>query len=135
MYCSPAQAASSGRPCSGHCCVMAFMSGRWFGETARGVQFVEGDLRESASLGPACAGCRYLCHVAADYRLALWDSASVHATNVTGTRNLMEEAMRAGIERVVYTSSVATLEPKQDGEPADETSSLPVQRAIGAYKQ
>ena len=102
---------------------------------ARGVQFVEGDLRESASLGPACAGCRYLFHVAADYRLALWDSASVHATNVTGTRNLMEEAMRAGIERVVYTSSVATLEPKQDGAPADETSSLPVQRAIGAYKQ
>lgn len=102
---------------------------------ARGVKFVEGDLRESASLAPACAGCRYLFHVAADYRLALWDRAGVHATNVTGTRNLMEAAIRAGIERVVYTSSVATLEPQQDGAPADETASLPVGRAIGAYKQ
>jgi dihydroflavonol-4-reductase len=102
---------------------------------ARGVQFVEGDLRQSSSLGSACAGCRYLFHVAADYRLALRDGAAIRTTNVTGTRNLMEEAMRAGIERVVYTSSVATLEPKEDSALADETASLPVQRAIGAYKQ
>ena len=103
--------------------------------TARGVQFVEGDLREGSSLRDACAGCRYLFHVAADYRLSLWNSAGVFATNVAGTRNLMEEAMRAGIERIIYTSSVATLDSRQDGTAADETANLPIQRAIGAYKQ
>lgn len=102
---------------------------------ARGVEFVGGDLRERSSLRSACAGCRYLFHVAADYRLALWDAAGVHATNIDGTRHIMEEALRAGIERVVYTSSVATLEPKHDGAPAGETQRLPLQRAIGAYKQ
>ncbi len=108
---------------------------RYHDLAARGVQFVEGDLRERSSLRSACAGCRYLFHVAADYRLALWDAGRVYATNIDGTRNLMEEAMHAGIERVVYTSSVATLEPKHDGAPACETERLPLRRAIGAYKQ
>jgi dihydroflavonol-4-reductase len=102
---------------------------------ARGVQFVEGDLRESGSLGPACAGCRYLFHVAADYRLSLWDSSGVLATNVAGTRNLMEAALRAGIERIVYTSSVATLDRRKDGAPADEAENLPLHHAVGAYKR
>jgi dihydroflavonol-4-reductase len=102
---------------------------------ASGVQFVEGDLRDVSSLRRACAGCRYLFHVAADYRLSLWNSAGVFATNVDGTRHLMEEAIRAQIERVVYTSSVATLDCRQDGVAADESASLPVERAIGAYKQ
>ena len=110
-------------------------NGQYQDLAAHDVQFIEGDLRESDSLDRACAGCRYLFHVAAEYRLAMWGGAAVHATNVTGTRNLMKAAMRAGIKRIVYTSSVATLEPQQDGAPADETVSLPVQRAIGAYKQ
>ncbi|WGR98547.1 NAD-dependent epimerase/dehydratase family protein [Bradyrhizobium sp. ISRA443] len=103
--------------------------------SVRGVEFVEVDLRENSSLRPACAGCRYLFHVAADYRLSVWNSAEILATNVTGTRNLMEEALRNGMERVVYTSSVATLSPQHDGIPADEAASVPVERAIGAYKQ
>lgn len=102
---------------------------------ARRVQFVEGDLRDVSALGPACAGCRYLFHVAADYRLSLWDSAGIFATNVIGTRNLMEVAARTGVERIVYTSSVATLNCRQDGEPANETASLPLQHAVGAYKR
>jgi dihydroflavonol-4-reductase len=102
---------------------------------APGVQFVEGDLRKRASLGPACEGCRYLLHVAADYRLSRWDRDSILATNIIGTRNLMEEAIRTGIERIVYTSSVATLQCGQDGVPADEDAPLPVGRAIGPYKQ
>lgn len=101
----------------------------------RDVQIVYGDLREGDSLRCACAGCRYLFHAAADYRLSLWDSAAVLATNVNGTRRLMEEAMRAGIERVVYTSSVATLDCRDDGASADEAAALPVQYAIGAYKR
>lgn len=102
---------------------------------APGLQFFEGDLRERASLAGACDGCRYLLHVAADYRLSGWDRAGILATNIEGTRNLMEEAIRTGIERIVYTSSVATLECGLDGASADENACLPVQRAIGAYKQ
>jgi len=102
---------------------------------APGVQFVEGDLREASSLNLVCSDCRYLVHVAADYRLSLRDSAGVFATNVTGTSNLMEEALRAGIERVVYTSSVATLACGQNGASADEGASLPLEEAIGAYKR
>ncbi len=103
--------------------------------TGADVQFVEGDLRERSSLAAACDGCRYLFHVAADYRLSGWDKAGIFATNVAGTRNLMEEAMRSGIERIVYTSSVATLQCRQDGGSADEDASLSLQHAIGAYKQ
>jgi dihydroflavonol-4-reductase len=99
------------------------------------VEFVEGDLREASALRPACAGCRYLFHVAADYRLSLASRAAVFATNVAGTRNLLEEAMRAGMERVVHTSSVATLDCRRDGGAADEVASLPIERAVGAYKQ
>ncbi len=99
------------------------------------VQFADGDLRDAASLRRACSGCRYLFHVAADYRLSLRDSAGVLATNVGGTRKLMEEAMRAGMERIIYTSSVATLDCRQEGAPADEAATLPVQYAVGAYKR
>jgi dihydroflavonol-4-reductase len=102
---------------------------------APGVQFVEGDLKSGSSLRAACAGCRYLIHVAAEYRLSLWGGAAVLATNVAGTRNLMEEALRAGVERIVYTSSVATLSGRRDGAPADEIANLPIEQAIGAYKR
>lgn len=99
------------------------------------VEFVDGDLRDVSSLRSACAGCRYLFHVAADYRLSLWDSAGIIASNVNGTRNLMTEALCAGIERIVYTSSVATLRSREDGAPGDETETLPARDAIGAYKR
>ncbi|WP_407175006.1 hopanoid-associated sugar epimerase [Bradyrhizobium sp. STM 3562] len=102
---------------------------------AAGLQFVEGDLRDTNSLRAACDGCRYLFHVAADYRLSSWDSATIFSTNVIGTRNLMEEALRAGIERVVYTSSVATLSCRHDGVPAGESETLSPRQAIGAYKR
>jgi len=78
-------------------------------------------------------GARYLAHAAADYRLWSRDPDEIIRTNVDGTRAVMEEALRAGVERIVYTSSVATLEPRDD-RPADETDPLPESRAIGAYK-
>lgn len=99
------------------------------------VQFVQGDLTDANSLKAACAGCRYIFHVAAEYRLSSWGSARIFATNVTGTRNLMEEALRAGVERIVYTSSVATLACRHDGASADERDSISPQQAIGAYKR
>src|SRR5471032_271387 len=73
------------------------------------LEFFEGDLRDRKSLARATAGMRYLFHVAADYRLWARDPREIYASNVDGTRNLMEAAIGAGIERIVYTSSVATI--------------------------
>ncbi len=100
-----------------------------------GVRFIEGDLLDRRSVAEAMSGARYAFHVAADYRLWALASKKIFLTNITGTRIVMEEAMRAGIERMVYTSSVATLAPRPDGALADETVLAREQDAIGAYKQ
>ena len=73
------------------------------------VEIAEGSLEDAASLAAAVAGCRYLFHVAADYRLWVPDPAAMFRANVDGTRALMLAALAAGVERIVYTSSVATL--------------------------
>jgi len=93
-----------------------------------------GDICDRASLAAALRGVRYLAHAAADYRLWSRRPDEIIRTNVEGTRAVMEEALRAGVERIVYTSSVATLELRDD-QPADETCPLPASRAIGAYKK
>jgi dihydroflavonol-4-reductase len=100
-----------------------------------GLDFFEGDLRDRKSVERAIAGMRYVFHVAADYRLWARDPSEIFASNVDGTRNLMEEAMRAGVERVIYTSSVATIALRTDGMAADETSPLREDQGIGAYKR
>jgi dihydroflavonol-4-reductase len=101
---------------------------------APGDEVVVGDIRDRASLVGALQGVRYLAHAAADY--LLWSPApeEILRTNVDGTRAVMEEALRAGVERIVYTSSVATLELR-DGAPADETHPLTESKAVGAYKK
>jgi dihydroflavonol-4-reductase len=91
---------------------------------------VLGDLADPASLASACTGVRYLFHAAADYRLWSRDPDELIRTNLDGTRNLMGEALRAGIERIVYTSSVATISPG-----FDETRPLDAEAAIGNYKR
>src|SRR5450759_4774838 len=96
-----------------------------------GLDFFEGDLRDRKSVERAIAGMRYAFHVAADYRLWARDPSEIFASNVEGTRNLMEEAMRAGVERVIYTSSVATIALRSDGMAADETSPLREDQGIG----
>ena len=98
------------------------------------LEFFEGDIRDRKSVERAVAGMRYIFHVAADYRLWARDPSEIFASNVEGTRNLMEEAMRAGVERVVYTSSVATIALRSDGM-ADETTPLRENEGIGAYKR
>jgi dihydroflavonol-4-reductase len=100
-----------------------------------GLDFVTGDLRDADSVRRAMAGIRYLFHVAADYRLWARNPDELTQTNVAGTRLLMQEAMRAGVERVVYTSSVATLAARTDGVLADETMPLTEDKAIGVYKR
>jgi dihydroflavonol-4-reductase len=93
-----------------------------------------GDMLNRPSVAAALRGVRYLAHTAADYRLWAPASENIVHTNLEGTRILMEEAARAGVERIVYTSSVATLDCSRD-EPADETRSLPLTKAIGDYKR
>jgi dihydroflavonol-4-reductase len=99
------------------------------------LDYVQGDLRDAETIRPAMAGVRYLFHVAADYRLWARDRNEIVVNNVTGTRVMMEEALRAGVERIVYTSSVATLAVQRDGTSVDETVPLEELKAIGAYKR
>ncbi|MBS0562506.1 MAG: NAD-dependent epimerase/dehydratase family protein [Proteobacteria bacterium] len=96
---------------------------------------VEGDLKDAASLRRAAEGCRYVLHVAADYRLWVPDESAMLAANVEGTRALMRAAMAAGAERVVYCSSVAALGLNADGSPADEATPVREADMIGVYKR
>jgi dihydroflavonol-4-reductase len=93
-----------------------------------------GSLDDPASLARAVAGCRCLFHVAADYRLWVPDPAAMHRTNVEGTEALMRAALAAGVERIVYTSSVAVL-ALSDAAPSDETSPSRLEDMIGPYKR
>ncbi len=99
------------------------------------VEVVQGDLADPASLWRAVKGCSALFHVAADYRLWAPDPAEIYRTNVAGTEALMQAAMEAGIERVVYTSSVATLGLHRDGTPAGENVPVTLDEIVGPYKR
>jgi len=99
---------------------------------------VVGDLRESGSLRTAIAGCDVVFHVAADYRLWTRDAAdmqSMYRSNVEGTRALIDAARQAGVRRIVYCSSVATMGFTGNGHPADENSPVRLQDMIGHYKR
>ena len=102
---------------------------------ALSAEIVLGDLTDARSLARALAGCETVFHVAADYRLWARDPNELYRTNVEGTRNLLEEARRARIERVVYTSSVATLGIPRDGTPGDEATPVRLTDMIGHYKR
>ena len=97
-------------------------------------EIVEGDMRDADSLLRAAQGARYLFHVAADYRLWARDPGEILRNNLEGTRNVMGAARGACVEKIVYTSSVATLKPPLVGA-ADETARGEEADAIGAYKK
>lgn len=99
------------------------------------VQIFHGDLRDPDSLARACAGCHGLYHVAADYRLWARNPDDLYQSNVQGTRSIMQAALAAGIERVIYTSSVATLGLNADGRPANEDTPVAFGNMIGHYKR
>ena len=103
--------------------------------TGLDLEIVQGDMRDPLSLQRAMAGTRYVFHVAADYRLWALDPEEIVRTNLEGTRNIMEAAAHRGVERVVYTSSVATIPTRADRTPASETDHMPEHAAIGAYKR
>jgi dihydroflavonol-4-reductase len=98
----------------------------------------EGDMRDQASVARALAGVRYLFHVAADYRLWAKDPTEIERNNLAGTAAVMHAALQQGVERVVYTSSVATLHVGPRTTPATaatEDDPLSAGQAIGAYKR
>src|SRR6516165_3772164 len=98
------------------------------------VEIAEGSLEDAPSLARAVAGCRYLFHAAADYRLWVTDPVPMFRANVEGTRAVMRAALDAGVERLVYTSSVATLGLVPEGS-ADEETPSNVGDMVGPYKR
>jgi len=100
------------------------------------VERVEGDLRDAVSLERAMRGVRRVFHVAADYRLAARNPGELYESNVDGTRLLLEAARDAGVERIVYTSTVATMAvPVHDGALPNEETRAVLQQMIGHYKR
>jgi dihydroflavonol-4-reductase len=93
-----------------------------------------GDLRDRESLARAAAGCGLVFHVAADYRLWAADPNELYDSNVQGTRNLLEAARHAGVERVVYTSTVGCIGLGGRGE-GDESVAVSLEQMQGAYKR
>jgi len=96
---------------------------------------VVGDLRDAASLRSALAGCDALVHVAADYRLWVTDPDAMYAANVEGTRELLKLAREVGVQRVVVTSSVATMGFDAAGTIVDEETPVSLAQMIGHYKR
>jgi dihydroflavonol-4-reductase len=101
----------------------------------RPIDVVAGDLREPAGLVPALAGVDVLYHVAADYRLWAPDPSVLYRVNVDGTRALLAAAERAGVGRIVYTSSVGTLGIPTDGTPGTESTPVRLEDMVGDYKR
>ena len=96
---------------------------------------VTGDLRAPEAFASALQGCDALIHVAADYRLWVPDPVEMYKANVEGTRTLLRLAREAGVPRVVYTSSVATMGFRKDGTVVDEGSPVSEADMIGHYKR
>lgn len=100
------------------------------------VECVEGDLRDALSLDRAMKGIRCVFHVAADYRLWARHPEEIYENNVGGTRRLFDAAERAGVRRVVYTSTVATMAvPKHGGGLPNEDTRASLSQMIGHYKR
>ena len=98
------------------------------------VEFARGDLRDRAAIEKAVADCGEVYHVAADYRLWVPDPAAMYASNVEGTRIVIEAAKAAGAKRIVYTSTVGTLGIPRDGA-GTEVTPVSLADMTGPYKR
>jgi dihydroflavonol-4-reductase len=94
-----------------------------------------GDLRDPESLKKAMAGCEFVFHVAADYRLWVRDPEQMYRSNVEGTRAIIRAAQECGVRRVIYTSSVATMGFTREGHIAREDSPVSIKDMVGHYKR
>jgi dihydroflavonol-4-reductase len=100
-----------------------------------GCEVVVGDLRDCSTLERCVQGCRRVFHVAADYRLRAKNPQEIYDNNVGGTRNLLSACCEAGVEKIVYTSTVGTIGLRHDGMPADEETPVTLDNMIGHYKR
>ena len=98
------------------------------------LEYVTGDLRDPASLERAVAGVRYVFHVAADYRLWARKPSDIYDSNVGGTKNLLAAAKRAGVEKFIYTSTVATIAVDRPELPTESTQAR-LEEMVGHYKR
>ncbi len=94
-----------------------------------------GDLAAPETIAPALKGCDAVMHVAADYRLWIPDPQAMYRANVDGTRELLRLAREAGVRRVVYTSSVATMGFRTDGLIVNEDTPVSLNNMVGHYKR
>ena len=99
------------------------------------IEIREGDLSDREALIAALSGCQTLFHAAADYRLWTRSPQAMYDVNVKGTENILAAALAAGLERVVYTSSVGTLGNPGDGTPGTETTPVDFSQMVGDYKK
>jgi dihydroflavonol-4-reductase len=99
------------------------------------VEWAEGDLRDEASLDRALKGAQRVYHVAADYRLWARRPQEIYENNVTGTKNLLAAALRARVQKFVYTSTVATIAVSRGTILPDETNRASVDEMVGNYKK
>ncbi len=102
---------------------------------AFGCEIAIGDLKDMTSLLRCIQGCRRVYHVAADYRLWAKNPQEIYDNNVGGTRNLLSACCEAGVEKVVYTSTVGAIGMRKDGLPADEETPVKLDDMIGNYKR
>jgi dihydroflavonol-4-reductase len=100
-----------------------------------GVELATGDLHDPGSLRRAVDGCSAVYHLAADYRIWSPDAESLYRSNVDGTRGVLEACRAAGVEQVVYTSSVGALGIPSDGSPGTEATPVTIRDMIGNYKR
>lgn len=99
------------------------------------IEIWEGDLSDRDGLLRGMTGCQTLFHAAADYRLWTRTPATMYEANVGGTGNILSAALAAGLEKVVYTSSVGTLGNPGDGTPGDERTPVSFDQMVGDYKK
>jgi dihydroflavonol-4-reductase len=99
------------------------------------LELVQGDLRDRQSLEAALKGCSTVYHVAAVYSLWASHRQEIYASNVTGTVNLLEAARAAGVQKIVYTSSVSTIGLPEDGSPGTEEVPLRPEEMVSDYKR
>jgi len=99
------------------------------------MEWALGDVRDPVSVRQAMAGCSHVFHVAALYAFWLRPRRLIYEVNVDGTRNVLQAAWDAGVERVVHTSSASALGLRHDGRPADEATPLDPRTLVGDYKK
>jgi dihydroflavonol-4-reductase len=115
--------------------ILARNSSRKSNVEAFGCEIAIGDLKDSMSLLRCVQGCSRVYHVAADYRLWARNPQDIYDNNVGGTRNLLSACCEAGVDKVVYTSTVGAIGMRKDGLPADEDSPVKLDDMIGHYKR